>query len=162
VEPFEITAQGVCTQAVVVDLRANSKEAALRETLGLLAESKLIGAEIVDDLHRSLMRREQLGSTGIGQGIAAPHCRHIQIRTPIVAVGRLPHRVDWDSLDGEPVRAVFLMLARPDRPGDSLRILEWVATTWMRKATDMLMQAGSPVEARQTLMAMQLKKRTDP
>jgi mannitol/fructose-specific phosphotransferase system IIA component (Ntr-type) len=68
----------------------------------------------------AVLRREQLGSTGIGCGVAVPHTRHAAVPRPlgVLAVCRQP--VGFDALDGEPVDLVALCLFPPDRPGDHL------------------------------------------
>ncbi|MCA9240675.1 MAG: PTS sugar transporter subunit IIA, partial [Planctomycetales bacterium] len=69
-------------------------------------------------------KREELGSTGIGQGVAVPHTKHPTVGKICGAVGVSQSGVEFDSLDGEKVHLLFLLVSPPDRPGDHLRALE--------------------------------------
>jgi PTS system nitrogen regulatory IIA component len=149
-DPFDLTISGIRVRAVVLDLTSASREAALRDALGALADAESIPAAIVDELHRGLLRREALGSTGIGQGVAGPHCRHVQIARPSVAICRLPHGVDWDALDGDPVLIAFLMLSNPGRVAEGLLLLEWISKTWTNGPRELLL-AGAATEVRDAL-----------
>lgn len=64
-------------------------------------------------LLRTLRRRENLGSTGIGRGIAIPHCRSLVVSRLHMAYGRHPDGVDFRSIDGRPARHFFLIVAPP-------------------------------------------------
>jgi PTS system fructose-specific IIA component/PTS system nitrogen regulatory IIA component len=70
------------------------------------------------------MKREDLGSTGIGRGVAVPHTKHPSVRRLVGTVAVSHDGVDFKSLDGEPVQLFFLLVSPPDRPGDHLRALE--------------------------------------
>ena len=70
------------------------------------------------------MKREELGSTGIGRGVAVPHTKHPSVDRLIGTVSVSPTGVDFASLDGETVNLFFLLISPPDRPGDHLRALE--------------------------------------
>jgi mannitol/fructose-specific phosphotransferase system IIA component (Ntr-type) len=85
--------------------------------LTLLAQAGHIPHDDVPALQNAVMRREQLGTTGIGRGVAVPHAKHAAVVRPlgILAVCRRP--VWFDSLDGEPVDIVALILSPRDRPG---------------------------------------------
>ena len=73
---------------------------------------------------RDSMKREDLGSTGIGRGVAVPHTKHPSVSRLVGTVAVSPAGVDFESLDGEPVQLFFLLVSPPDRPGDHLRALE--------------------------------------
>jgi PTS system fructose-specific IIA component/PTS system nitrogen regulatory IIA component len=72
----------------------------------------------------AVMKREELGSTGIGRGVAVPHTKHSSVNRLIGTVGISREGVDFQSLDGEKVQILFLLVSPPDRPGDHLRALE--------------------------------------
>ena len=67
----------------------------------------------VATLFKMLMRRENLGSTGIGRGIAIPHCRSLVVNTLRVAFGRKKDGLDFTSIDDQPARCFFLIVAPP-------------------------------------------------
>jgi PTS system nitrogen regulatory IIA component len=95
--------------AIDLHLRGESKDDVLRELVGLLA----VEDKSADALYKMLRRREKLGSTGIGNGIAIPHCRSLSVDRLRVAFARKPAGIDFRAVDGEPVRFFFLIVAPP-------------------------------------------------
>lgn len=94
---------------VSLDLAGESKDEILKELIGLLGlDEKSQGI-----LFKMLKRRENLGSTGIGRGIAIPHCRSLVVNRLRVAFGRKNAGVDFKAIDNEPVRYFFLIVAPP-------------------------------------------------
>ena len=69
------------------------------------------------------MEREALGSTGIGQGVAIPHCKLEALKEQVAALGISPKGLEFDALDGEPVNIVFLLVAPMDASGNHLKAL---------------------------------------
>jgi mannitol/fructose-specific phosphotransferase system IIA component (Ntr-type) len=99
---------------------ALSKDELIGRLVTRLAETGHILEADVPDVLFAVRRREQLGSTGIGKGLAVPHAKHAAVQRPlgVLAVCRAP--VWFDAIDGEPVDVVALLLAPPDRPGQHL------------------------------------------
>ncbi|MDX1567851.1 MAG: PTS sugar transporter subunit IIA [Longimicrobiales bacterium] len=96
-------------EAVDLDIEGESKDEILKELIGLLdLDDK---SEAI--LFKTLKRRENLGSTGIGKGIAIPHCRSLVVNRLRLAYGRKPGGVDFKAIDGEPVHNFFLIVAPP-------------------------------------------------
>ncbi len=94
---------------VKLDLHGESKDDILKELIGLLGlDEKSQGI-----LFKMLKRRENLGSTGIGRGIAIPHCRSLVVNRLRVAFGRKSEGIDFKAIDGQPVRFLFLIVAPP-------------------------------------------------
>ena len=117
----------VSREAIRADLTADDKEAVIREmTQALLAAGKIQPAEH-DSIVKAILKREELGSTGIGRGVAVPHTKHPSVQRLIGTVAVSSEGVDFDSLDGEKVNLFFLLISPPDRPGDHLRALENVS-----------------------------------
>ena len=95
--------------AIKLDLAGTSKDDILRELIGLLKlDEKSDGM-----LFKMLKRRENLGSTGIGRGIAIPHCRSLVVNKLRVAFGRKKEGVDFKAIDEKPVHFFFLIVAPP-------------------------------------------------
>jgi nitrogen PTS system EIIA component len=95
--------------AIQLDLKGESKDEILKELIGLLnVDEKSQGI-----LFKMLKRRENLGSTGIGKGIAIPHCRSLVVNRLRVAFGRKPGGVDFRAIDEQPVHNFFLIVAPP-------------------------------------------------
>ena len=94
---------------VQLDLQGETKDEVLKEliaVLGLDEKSEAI-------LYKMLKRRENLGSTGIGKGIAIPHCRSLVVNRLRVAFGRKSDGLDFRAIDEQPVHNVFLIVAPP-------------------------------------------------
>jgi mannitol/fructose-specific phosphotransferase system IIA component (Ntr-type) len=95
--------------AIRLDLESTAKDDALRELIGLLG----LDDKSEQTLFKMLKRRENLGSTGIGRGIAIPHCRSLVVSKLRVAFGRKRDGLDFNSIDGQPVHFLFLIVAPP-------------------------------------------------
>lgn len=96
-------------EVVKLDLQSSSKDETLKELIGLLGlDEKSEGI-----LYKMLKRRENLGSTGIGKGIAIPHCRSLVVNRLRVAFGRKKEGLDFRAIDDQPVHNVFLIVAPP-------------------------------------------------
>ena len=94
---------------VNLDIQADTKDEILKELIGLLGMDEK--SEAI--LFKTLKRRENLGSTGIGKGIAIPHCRSLVVNRLRLAYGRKPTGVDFKAIDGNPVFNFFLIVAPP-------------------------------------------------
>src|ERR687888_53909 len=95
--------------AIKLELEATTKDDVLRELISLLKlDDKSEGM-----LYKMLKRRENLGSTGIGRGIAIPHCRSLVVSRLRVAFGRKTSGVDFKAIDEKPVHFFFLIVAPP-------------------------------------------------
>ena len=77
-----------------------------------------------ESIVKAILKREELGSTGIGRGVAVPHTKHPSVDRLVGTVAVSSTGVDFTSLDGETVHLFFLLISPPDRPGDHLRALE--------------------------------------
>ena len=114
----------VSTKSIRASLESNDKESVIVELVNSLLEAGDIKEADRDDIIKAIMKREELGSTGIGRGIAVPHTKHPSVDKLVGTVGVSVDGLDFDSLDGEKVQLFFLLVSPPDRPGDHLRALE--------------------------------------
>ena len=73
---------------------------------------------------KAILKREDLGTTGIGRGVAVPHTKHPSVDKLVGTVAVSQEGIDFDSLDGDPVHLFFLLVSPPDQPGQHLRALE--------------------------------------
>jgi mannitol/fructose-specific phosphotransferase system IIA component (Ntr-type) len=87
-----------------------------------------ITAEQLPMIIAETLRRETVGSTGIGHGIAIPHCRTPLVNEIVCSYGHSAQGLDFESLDGEPVHSVFLLLTPPDRKDDHLTLMKSFAS----------------------------------
>jgi mannitol/fructose-specific phosphotransferase system IIA component (Ntr-type) len=117
----------VVREAIIPDLAAVTKEGVIREMVeGLRAAGQFRGSDL-EDVVKAILKRELLGSTGIGRGVAIPHTKHNSVERLVGTVALSAKGVAFDSLDGEPVYVFVLLISPQDRPGDHLRALENVS-----------------------------------
>ncbi len=95
--------------AITLNLRGGSKEEVLAELVGLLKLDERSSGTLL----RIIQRRENLGSTGIGRGIAIPHCRSLAVNRLRLAFGRRDEGLDFQAIDSKPVCNFFLIVAPP-------------------------------------------------
>jgi PTS system nitrogen regulatory IIA component len=95
--------------ALTFNLRGGSKDEILAELVGLLGMDE----RSTGTLLRIIQRRENLGSTGIGRGIAIPHCRSLVVSRLRLAFGTRKEGVEYQAIDGKPVSHFFLIVAPP-------------------------------------------------
>jgi len=108
----------------LVDVRAADKHRLLKELCARAAQTLNLDAEIVA---KDILKREELGSTGIGSGVAIPHARIPTLNGPHGIIDRLRRPIDFNSIDGKPVDIVFLLLLPKTLPGEQLNALAAVA-----------------------------------
>ena len=108
------------TTAVLDGGPALGKADLVGQLLTLLAEAGHVPHADVPALQAAILRREHLGSTGIGRGLAIPHARHAAVARLLGVLALCRPTVNFDSLDGEPVDILALCLFPPDRPGQHL------------------------------------------
>ena len=114
----------VSSAAIRAELKAADKEGAIREMVAALQDAGKIAADEVQSIVKAILKREELGSTGIGRGVAVPHTKHPSVQRLVGTVAVSGEGLDFNSLDGEKVNLFFLLISPPDRPGDHLRALE--------------------------------------
>ena len=114
----------VVREAIVPNLKSTSKQDVIREVVSSLKATGAIKAADEEAVIAAILKREELGSTGIGNGVAVPLTKHPSVERLSAAVAISRTGVDFASLDGEQVFILFLLVSPPDRPGDHLRGLE--------------------------------------
>jgi PTS system nitrogen regulatory IIA component len=100
-----------------LNLAARKKPEALRELVDLIHKEK-----DSDLLVSTLLKREELGSTGIGKGVAIPHGRSLVVENLELAVARSKAGVEYNAIDKKPVNLFFLIVAPPQDPGNQYLI----------------------------------------
>ena len=110
--------------AIMPALKANSK----KQLLQLLAERAAVISGIPErDVFDTILQRERLGSTGVGNGIAIPHGKLAGVKHISGVFARLETPVDFEALDDQPVDLVFLLLAPEGAGADHLKALSRIA-----------------------------------
>jgi PTS system fructose-specific IIA component/PTS system nitrogen regulatory IIA component len=142
----------ISVKAIRSDLASQDKPGVIAELVQSLVDAGEIQADTKADIIAAILKREELGSTGIGRGVAVPHTKHASVDKLIGTVGVSSGGVDFSSLDAEKVQLFFLLISPPERPGDHLRALESI-TRQLRDDTfcRFLKQARSVDDIRQLL-----------
>lgn len=110
----------ITPDGIIPSLKANSKKQILQELSASAAE--LTGAD-ERDIFDTLLQRERLGSTGVGNGVAIPHGKLTGLDSIVSVFAKLEAPVDFEAIDGEPVDLVFLLLAPESAGADHLKAL---------------------------------------
>jgi nitrogen PTS system EIIA component len=117
---------------VMIDVAASDK----RKLLAELARKASVKLDILPDrILSELVKREELGSTGVGGGVAIPHARFHQAAKPFGMLVRLKRPMDFEAVDGKPVDIVVLLLLPEDAAGDRLGALASIARKLRDPAT---------------------------
>lgn len=114
----------VNNDAIQSDLQSTEKESVIRELVASLVKAGKLSGTDEENIVQAVLKREELGSTGIGRGIAVPHTKHPSVTDPIGTVGVSHNGVDFMSLDGEPVNLFFMLISPLDKPSEHLQALE--------------------------------------
>ncbi|HTG31518.1 MAG TPA: PTS sugar transporter subunit IIA [Thermoanaerobaculia bacterium] len=116
-------------ELIFPDLPATDRPGVLRALAERVAGQGLVNNG--DELFQKLWEREQLGSTGIGQGVAIPHCKLNGLRQGVVAVGLVPAGVEFGAVDGQPVKVFFLVVSPGGSPAQHLQALAAISR-WIK------------------------------
>jgi PTS system nitrogen regulatory IIA component len=127
---------------IIADAPGGSKKRVLENLSDFLSER--MDTVTADELYQGLLARERLGSTGIGEGVAIPHCRLSSCDKITGALFRLEETVDFDSIDGEPVDLIFALIVPEEQNDQHLQVLSAIAELLQDEAVRQeLRDAGS-------------------
>ena len=124
---------------VMIDVRTSNKGLLLQEFAAKAAAS--LGLP-VEQIAPYLLRREELGSTGIGRGVAIPHARLPDLQAPFGLLAKLKQPIEFDAIDGQPVDIVFTLLLPAAAEDRQLGALALVART-LRPAENLARLRGA-------------------
>jgi nitrogen PTS system EIIA component len=110
--------------AALIEVRATDKVGLLRDLANRLALPLDLPSTLVA---AALLKREQLGSTGTGNGIGIPHARISTLKKPLGILVRLHEAIEFDAIDGKPVDLVFALLLPGASSGEQINVLACVA-----------------------------------
>jgi PTS system nitrogen regulatory IIA component len=108
----------------LIDLKAGDKARALADLSARAAAALGLSSEAIT---QEILKREALGSTGVGGGVAIPHARLRDLRAPLGVVARLKRPIEFDAIDQKPVDLIFVLLTPPSEQGDHLNALAAIA-----------------------------------
>jgi mannitol/fructose-specific phosphotransferase system IIA component (Ntr-type) len=142
----------ICREAILARLEAVNKEGAIREMVQSLCKAGKVEKDEYESIVKAILKREELGSTGIGRGVAVPHTKHPSVDRLVGSVAVSAEGVDFASLDGEVVHLFFLLISPLDRPGDHLRALESISRQLRNDTFCRFLKQAKTVEDIQTLL----------
>jgi len=144
----------ISPRCIKVPLEAKNKTEAISELVEMAASVKQLPHR--QAIFEALMEREEVGSTGIGHGVALPHAKCVEVKEICVACGIAPEGVDFDALDQEPVYIFFLILAPRSAPGQHLKVMASL-TRMLSKASarEELLKASNADDAYSILCKIQ-------
>ncbi len=117
----------VSTDAIRENLAPMDKPGVVRELVGALCEAGKIPPKDARDVAEAVMRREHIGSTALGWGIAVPHATHKAVDRLVATIGICREGLDFNSLDGERTHLFFLLVSPPDRHAQHIEALKNVS-----------------------------------
>lgn len=141
----------VAPNAIIPALKVNSKKQAIQE---LAAKAAKLTGQNERVIFETLLQREKLGSTGIGDGIAIPHGKLPKLEKLFGMFARLDRPVDFDALDGQPVDLIFLLLAPEAAGADHLKALARVARLLRDGETVRKLRESRDAEALYAVLAL--------
>jgi nitrogen PTS system EIIA component len=114
----------IVTDAIIPELKAATRDEAIEELVGSLAESGAIAKSKIKTVVELIKAREAQATTGIGKGVSLPHAKLKGIKKPTGTIGRSSGGIDFSSLDSKPVHSVILLLSSPESPDEHLQAME--------------------------------------
>jgi PTS system nitrogen regulatory IIA component len=138
-------------EAVIPSLKVKTKKQLLQE---LAARAERLTGVQERYIFDTLLQRERLGSTGLGEGIAIPHGKLAGLKRIVGIFARLAEPIDFDAVDGDPVDIVFLLLAPEGAGADHLKALARVARLLRDPTVAHKLRASEDAEALYAVLAM--------
>jgi mannitol/fructose-specific phosphotransferase system IIA component (Ntr-type) len=114
-------------EQVFIDVPAGERDTVLRAVLDRLVAAGALDQEGSTTVLRAVLKRERTGTTGIGRGIAIPHCKTAAVSAPVVAFARTTVPIEYGATDGDPVHSIFLVVSPPEGADAHVEILRSVA-----------------------------------
>jgi PTS system nitrogen regulatory IIA component len=120
-------AQLIEAAAMVADLAAKTKDAALKELLAAAETAGAFPGKAAKGLAKRLAERESIGSTGLGNTVAVPHVKGDDVARTTLVLARCRKGLEWQAIDGRPVHVLFLLVSPASDPETHLQCLRWIA-----------------------------------
>jgi PTS system nitrogen regulatory IIA component len=130
--------------AIIIDLKSTDKKSAIIELAEILKNTKKV--KKTDEIINVILEREKLGSTGIGQGVAIPHGKSDVLHEQIGVLGISHKGIEFNSLDGEPVHIIFLLVGPVEVAGQHLKALSKISRLFKDKFLRQAIKDAAAVE----------------
>jgi mannitol/fructose-specific phosphotransferase system IIA component (Ntr-type) len=114
-------------ELITTSLQAADRDGVIAELVGMLVAQGLVDASGQPQVMEALLTREGSQSTGLGAQVAIPHGLSEEVDDVVAALGIHQGGVEWDALDGEPVKLVILLVVPPNRFQSHVRTLAGIA-----------------------------------
>lgn len=110
---------------IKIPLKRNSKPDVIKELVAILSDHQAIGNP--EKIIQAVFDREEIMTTGVGNGVAIPHCKHKDSRNFAIALGIHPQGMDFQSIDHKPAYIIFLLVGPEDQPGTHIKLLSRIS-----------------------------------
>lgn len=107
-------------ESITPELQATDRKGVIKELVTALAQAGAISSDDVDTITRSVIQRENQGSTGFGKGVAVPHAKPSCVKKVVATIGRSSAGIDFAALDRAPVYTVVILLSPPSEADNHL------------------------------------------
>jgi len=114
----------VCFEAVIPQLQAGDRDGVIAELVSSLDKAGKLGRGKCKDIIKTIIKRENEASTGMGKGVALPHVKHKAVKDVVAAVGQSGAGIDFSALDKQPVYSVILLISPVNNPDRHLQAME--------------------------------------
>ena len=114
----------VCFEAVIPQLQANDRDGVIAELVLSLDRAGKLGRGKRKDIIKTIIKRENEASTGLGKGVALPHVKHKAVKDVVAAIGQSGAGIDFSALDKQPVYSVILLISPVNNPDRHLQAME--------------------------------------
>jgi PTS system nitrogen regulatory IIA component len=131
-------------EAITIDLKAQDKKTAITDLVEMLHKAKKV--KKTNEVIETILEREKLGSTGIGQGVAIPHGKTDTMTEQVGALGISQKGVEFNSLDGEPVHIIFVLVGPVEVAGQHLKALSRISRLFKDKFFRQALREAKSVE----------------
>lgn len=114
----------MCFEATIPELQAKDRDGVITELVAALGQAGKIPADLVKEVTKAVIKRENEASTGMGKGVAVPHVKHPAVDEVVATVGHSATGIDFSALDEQPVYSVILLISPIDNPDKHLQAME--------------------------------------
>lgn len=138
---------------IVTSAELKSKDDALREVAKTAKKSELLSNAGEDEIYKALKEREELGSTGFGNGVAIPHCRIESASDFVVGIVTVPEGVDFDAIDDKKVKLIVFIIAPLEESDRHVKLLSAISQTLTKEGViEETISAKDPEALRENLL----------
>ncbi len=138
--------------AICPSLEATSRDDTIKSMMQMLVDAGDVAADQHTDFVKAVIKRENRGSTGFGNGVAVPHMKEASVERVVVAVANVVDGVNFNALDGNPVHSIFLLLSPANQPELHLEAMEAVFGSLSQETFRRFLRQASTVEDVLTLL----------